>query len=78
MNIISYGIATEIMGHKRLSISLPSPHNIALAKEELLISYPGLKDLVTLSFAVGAEYRSDDYVLKEGEELVIIPPVSGG
>jgi molybdopterin converting factor small subunit len=31
-----------------------------------------------LAFAVGEEYQTDSYALTENDEVVIIPPVSGG
>lgn len=78
VNIVSYGIATEIIGVKRTMISLPAESNIASAKKYLIEKYPALNNLAKISFAVGASYQTDGYGLNEGDELVIIPPVSGG
>jgi len=78
IQVISYGIAREIIGAKKTSISLSAPLNIGSAKQFLLETYPKFNDLVSLSFAVDDEYRADDYELTENDELIIIPPVSGG
>ena len=43
-----------------------------------MASHLKLAELNTLSFAVNEEYRADDFVLSEDDEVVIIPPVSGG
>lgn len=32
----------------------------------------------TLMFAVNKKYQQPDFMLKDGDELVFIPPVSGG
>jgi molybdopterin converting factor small subunit len=34
--------------------------------------------LETCMFAVNMEYCDRDYLIKEGDEVAIIPPVSGG
>jgi len=78
IHIITYGIATEIIGVKKKTISLPSPLTIGRAKEYLVKSYPRFEDLASLSFAVSEEYRADEFELNDNDELIIIPPVSGG
>ena len=40
--------------------------------------YPEFAKLKSLSFAVGENYQDDSYALHENDEVVIIPPVSGG
>ncbi|MEM7109169.1 MAG: MoaD/ThiS family protein [Bacteroidota bacterium] len=47
-------------------------------KEQLLIEYNTFADLASIAFAVNEEYQQDDFELKENDEVVIIPPVSGG
>jgi len=40
---------------------------------------PQLSDYTSsVSFAVNREYVDSDYALKEGDEVALIPPVSGG
>jgi len=40
--------------------------------------YPKFRELRSLYVAVNSEYAKDHYVLKEQDEIAIIPPVSGG
>ena len=40
--------------------------------------YPEFEKLKSLKFAVNEDYQEDGYRLKENDEVVIIPPVSGG
>jgi molybdopterin converting factor small subunit len=47
-------------------------------KQNLLSEFPAFASLSKLSFAVGEEYRENSFLLKDGDEVVIIPPVSGG
>ena len=45
----------------------------------LCASYPELSDYrERLMFAVNAEYVDSSFILKGGEEVALIPPVSGG
>ena len=47
-------------------------------KAYLIENYPKFADLLTFSLAVKDEYQEDDFVLSEHDEIIIIPPVSGG
>ena len=78
IRLIAFGIAKDILNSSKVEIRLTGPANIKLLKERLTADYPGFADLAKLSFAVGEEYRADDFVLNDQDEVVIIPPVSGG
>ena len=40
--------------------------------------YPDFTKLRSFSIAVNEEYQNDDFVLNSNDEIVILPPVSGG
>jgi len=45
----------------------------------LIEKYPELEDIIKVSrFAVNYEYVGENYELKGGEVVAVIPPVSGG
>ena len=47
--------------------------------DEMRRRYPGLTpDASALVVAVNQEYADHDYVLSDGDEVALIPPVSGG
>ena len=47
--------------------------------DEVLRRYPAITSNVrSLVVAVNQEYRDHDYVLSSGDEVALIPPVSGG
>ena len=50
---------------------------LLFSKEKLANEY-GLSNLENAMMAVNEEFESDDYVLKAGDTLAFIPPVSGG
>jgi len=77
IKLIAYGIAKDILKSKEKEWDVDAG-NIQALKQKLLTEYPAFAHLSKLSFAVGVEYRDDDFQLKEGDEVVIIPPVSGG
>ena len=78
IKLLAFGIAKDILGTSRTTIALDDHASVARAKEVLLDTYPGFAKLKSLRFAVGEEYTTDDQTLKDGDEVIIIPPVSGG
>jgi molybdopterin converting factor small subunit len=47
--------------------------------EKLIVRFPGLGPMKKSTLiAVGVDYQPHDYVLKEGDEVSLFPPVQGG
>ncbi len=78
LKLTAYGIAREIMDGTSTDTQVGGVHTIADLKAHLISTYPAFAELLSFSLAVGEEYRDDGYVLSDGDEVVIIPPVSGG
>lgn len=78
LRLIAFGIAKDILGKRQMEWEISDKSDIANLKKSLLEKYPTFADLANLSFAVGEEYRDDDFSLSENVEVVIIPPVAGG
>ncbi len=78
VTLIAYGIAKDILKAKQLEFELAEGNSIASLKHQLLSAYPEFSKLRSLAFAVGEDYQEDAFILKEKDEVVIIPPVSGG
>jgi molybdopterin converting factor subunit 1 len=64
----------ERAGTPELTLDLPEGARVRDALESLA----GLADGVPLVMAVNREYASEEQVLDPGDELALIPPVSGG
>lgn len=77
IKLVAYGIARDILNGKHLNFEFTG-NNIKSLKDKLVSDYPDFSRLRSLSFAVGEEYQSDEFELNEGDEVVVIPPVSGG
>ena len=78
IKLVAYGIAKDILKSKSLDWPIQAGYSIAALKQDLIRDYPAFASLTKLSFAVDEEYRDDNFLLKENDEVVIIPPVSGG
>ena len=78
IEIIAYGIAKDIINGPSLSMEVEEAVEVETVRKILLSSYPALKGLASLQLAVNEAYVNDDFILKENDEVVIIPPVSGG
>ena len=78
IKLIAFGIAKDILKTKALDFDLSAGGTISSLKQRLFERYPEFTKLKSLSFAVGENYQDDSYSLQENDEVVIIPPVSGG
>jgi molybdopterin synthase sulfur carrier subunit len=76
--IKAFGISREIIGSKVLELEIPEGYTIATLKRELFQKYPSFADLKSLYVAVNNEYAGEEILVKEGDEIALIPPVSGG
>ncbi len=78
IEILAFGIAKDIVKGRSLSLDLPSGTNVGGLKAELCGRFPNFEKLKSMAIAVNEEYQTDDFSLSEKDEVVIIPPVSGG
>ena len=77
MKILLFGIAKDIAGAPVLQIDAPVA-KVAALKEHLYQQYPRLRELKSCMIAVNKVYATDDAALQPGDEIAVIPPVSGG
>ncbi|HTI61539.1 MoaD/ThiS family protein [Mucilaginibacter sp.] len=77
VNVLAFGIAKDIFGGSSVTAEL-NGNTTADLKQSLETRYPRLKQLASYMVAVNNEYAPDESVLKEHDEIAIIPPVSGG
>ena len=74
-----FAAARDLAGCATVERELAAPCTVARLKHDLVDSYPALESLLGHSmFAVGHEYAADATVLCDGDEIAVIPPVSGG
>lgn len=78
LKILAFGIAKDIFGTNLFSIEINETISIQALKELILKDYPDFEKLASFRIAVNSEYQEDDFVINEGDEVAIIPPVAGG
>lgn len=78
IEILTFGIAREICGGRLVSVEIPEGTDTDGLRVLLAEQFPALSGLAHLSIAVNSEYVNEPVVLMAGDEVAIIPPVSGG
>ena len=74
-----FAILAERAGARSLPLSLPGSATVADAHAALRLQFPQLAEGVpSAAYAVNGEYVDAATPLHEGDELALIPPVSGG
>ena len=74
-----FAIVRERAGTDELVLDLPGGATVAAAAERLATEYPSIREHARhVAYAVNREYAGVGTVLEDGDELAVIPPVSGG
>ncbi|MDE2320320.1 MAG: MoaD/ThiS family protein [candidate division NC10 bacterium] len=74
-----FAAVREIVGVSELIVDLPEGSTLIQLIDQLHCQYPRLQALTgSLLFSVNREYASSDKKLAAGDEVALIPPVSGG
>jgi molybdopterin converting factor subunit 1 len=74
-----FGSLRERAGRAELGLELPPGATAQSAWEALVVSFPALAERrASLAVAVNRLYADFETELKDGDEIVFIPPVSGG
>ena len=80
IKLLLFAGCREAVGTKELELELPATvSTVAGAMEVVLARFPQLRGISkSVAVARNAEYVAGDAPISEGDELAIIPPVSGG
>lgn len=74
-----FASSRDIVGQRELRLDVAEGTTVALLLDRLVSDYPGLAGHVpTMMVAVNSEYVRREQALHSGDEVAIIPPVSGG
>lgn len=69
----------EAYGVSELMLELPPETTVALVLDQLVNEHPELNQWRNLTrFGVNLQFVEPDTTLQNGDEVVLIPPVSGG
>jgi molybdopterin converting factor small subunit len=74
-----YSYFTELTGCSETTEALPPGSSIADLMAALIRRFPKLGPMQNSTLiAVGVDYQGRGYLLKEGDEVSLFPPVQGG
>ncbi|MEZ4886346.1 MAG: MoaD/ThiS family protein [Chitinophagales bacterium] len=76
VNVLFWGVLTDVAQTKMIAVQ--DIQQIGLLRKQLLNLYPKLASY-THHIAVNQEIvHDDDFVLKDGDEVALLPPYAGG
>ncbi len=79
VKILYFAVFADLMHCREAELILPEGSTVEDAFQEVFAQNPVALSLREQTvFAVEDEYVEADTVLKEGQEIVFLPPVSGG
>mgnify|MGYP003339033416 CR=1 FL=1 len=77
LTVRCFAAARECLGHDVLTLTVPVGTTVAAVQSLLVAQAPKLA-AVPLAFAVNRAYAKPEQVLAAGDEVALIPPISGG
>ncbi len=80
VQILLFARIAEAVGEREISLDLPEGSTVNAAWDQFESQYPQAQGLrAGLAFAVNENYiRSAEHIVRDGDTLAVIPPVSGG
>ncbi|MFL3661335.1 MAG: MoaD/ThiS family protein [Polaribacter sp.] len=78
ITLLFFGVTADLIGKTVLVMALENTMTVGALKLVLKEKYLKLKNIDTYAVAVNEAYAEGTLVLKEGDVVAIIPPVSGG
>ena len=76
ITVLFFAHLQDAVGQEKVSID-KAPISIADLKKELVNLYE-LPPLENVMFAINEEYAAGEDIVKDGDTVALIPPVSGG
>jgi molybdopterin converting factor subunit 1 len=78
IKVLCFGITKELLGGFEKEIELNKNATVSDLKSALLAINSTFSKLNSLRIAINETYADDNQILTENDEVVLIPPVSGG
>lgn len=79
MKVLFFGISKDIVGQRELSnFVVHNTDTVESILERLKADYPELSKISSLAISVNQKYADITTVVKNGDIIALIPPVSGG
>jgi molybdopterin synthase catalytic subunit len=81
LRVLYFAKAREVVGKSEEAVTLAAPATAASLQAHLVATYPDLASVLrSCVFALNQEYvqMEASVPLKDGDEVAVIPPLSGG
>jgi len=79
VTVLFFAQARERAGRASVTLELPAGSRLADARAAIALAHPGLEPLWPhLALAVDGVLAREDAPVRDGAELALLPPVSGG
>ena len=80
IKVLFFGAAADIATAREVEMNFEPETSAKAAFENIIKNNPGLGNGFekSLLFAINQEYAGGDEILRDGDEIAFIPPVSGG
>lgn len=79
IEVLLHSYFKDLAGCAQVSETVATGSSLGALHDQLLTRFPKLAAMKKSTLlAVGVDYQTRDYVLKEGDEVSLFPPVQGG
>jgi molybdopterin synthase catalytic subunit len=78
LSVRLFASVREAIGEPSLTVELPEGATVSSLTQEIRARFPQVRDLPPAMVSVNYEYAAEDHPLREGDQIALIPPVSGG
>lgn len=78
IQVLLFGIVADLIGASSIDFEITSEETVFTFKKKLAATFPQLNNYASFAVAVNETYSLDDVLVKNGDIIALIPPVSGG
>jgi molybdopterin converting factor subunit 1 len=73
-----FALGRELVGRSELAYTLEDGATLHNVIQRLKAEHPALERLPSCMLAINSDYADESQPLRDGDEIALIPPVSGG
>jgi molybdopterin synthase sulfur carrier subunit len=78
ITLLSFGMLRDYTGARTCEWSLDDDATVGALRAQLQQAFPAIPAGLHYAIAVQQQYATDEVILHDGDEVALIPPVSGG